>query len=1403
MKIIHIIIIGEENVKRYYDYSQIPHAYEAHSVIVHPYQTNGSVTTDSFGEINVVLIAFHGSNQETLKLAANIVNNIWSITPKPVPILLITDDKYDPELDKLSLTDYFYVKSTDSPQALFRCTVNKLLKYALLYDKAIAYRLETGESITASDAVQLPKNMRIMEDGALSTNVNIVLLGNTNEKADHVFRFITKKYKITACIIGVERFVQLVQFNNQIFRVQVYETAAGERYYSINRAYLRNATGVIYCAPIECADTFNACISRHTNDIPSGTPVSLIGINLDERLSHFNSSIQVEEAIRTARENNMLGYFECSARTGEGIEDAFLGSFELILKHAGLFEWLGEPDDVLRYSSANLLLMPSNVEFFHFAKNNSPLCGNYQINALMQAAASNETTIEELQVLVNNGISCASTDQNNNTALFYAAFHVNLTVVDYLLQKGLSLQAKNRFYQTVFDVIPTASIAVDLFCCLLNTKPVDFHFFKRNFFSLQRRIGIGIYSADTKARSFFLRVKELQHSQALQFLLCHHTPLEDIDLARLDAESLSFYQLFNANPSILTFYSKTEFDECQWQIIWDNFTHPSPQLTIKNAEDLAFHVLKHQQLQSNATVQHHLNYQVALRHALTELTHESRLVSLLADLRQLIHELYENHLPADALNQLLQQCVHPSLLLDQEALEKALNNKFSLISRYGRKARLFHPLNSLLRSLQQEKQKYLHKNAYEKIANLLTVLIEYYQQFREDLHIAGETNQSDAVLKFSCEPYLLSVLSQGTRELNSESTMALTPAKGETDVSRSSVPFGTHIVRRSPDGKIHFKYHDETMPCYPAIEYAVASFYNVLAQGQGIAPTEIVRLYCHNYQKVLIASLTVEGINLWDFLEQHAKAHPEYLAQFEPYSFTATIMTAILTQVGDGKADNYMVQFVRNTSDAQDGAEFLIKLVGIDTDIAFIPPILRHRRYGQHHTQRYVQHKCIFYWFPQMQSLLEPRFVSDFLTRDPILIMLDWLQTLSRRNRHYQQLQEAGVISEKDAQSLQLPIKFKPNTVANLYHQLRHIQQFLVEQKSKGQPTTHAALLAHCYPEIAAYYANLSIDNLPNDISAAERLLRKERKLYSASAASLQEARIIETNQSRAMMSKVAISTALQQEPERQQLLAEAMAEFIAQVDFNQIRTKEGQRLILQRFKEFKDITCVTLRNAAGLNDAALTALYEALPNLVAVNLIGCNNVTSQGILQAINTRKLHLSPRAMPQLSALYCEQLSPETLYDFHQHGHCPLGFVGYANEAQCYVTIAYQENATYCLHRLLMMQVTVSIGQLQLLGQLGADLDAQNKTQSPFNGYRPLHIAAKQNNKTLIHRLMALGADPTLNDASGESPYKKAAKYGLFGAANALREYTAVDPKEEKIAQRRAIDRIRQRRLQVSPQ
>ena len=103
-------------------------------------------------------------------------------------------------------------------------------------------------------------------------------------------------------------------------------------------------------------------------------------------------------------------------------------------------------------------------------------------------------------------------------------------------------------------------------------------------------------------------------------------------------------------------------------------------------------------------------------------------------------------------------------------------------------------------------------------------------------------------------------------------------------------------------------------------------------------------------------------------------------------------------------------------------------------------------------------------------------------------------------------------------------------------------------------------------------YATLSIDDLPNDTSAAELLLYKQARLYSASAPSLEEAHIIETNQSRALMSKVAISTAFQEEPERQQGLSEAIAEFISHIDFSQVHTEEGQRLILQRFKEFKEI---------------------------------------------------------------------------------------------------------------------------------------------------------------------------------------------------------------------------------------
>ena len=70
-------------------------------------------------------------------------------------------------------------------------------------------------------------------------------------------------------------------------------------------------------------------------------------------------------------------------------------------------------------------------------------------------------------------------------------------------------------------------------------------------------------------------------------------------------------------------------------------------------------------------------------------------------------------------------------------------------------------------------------------------------------------------------------------------------------------------------------------------------------------------LYCD--KELFLISLDEEGDNFQDVLQQqrvlNEKVDPEYIQNLDPISTSALILTAILINPEDGKADNYQIRY--------------------------------------------------------------------------------------------------------------------------------------------------------------------------------------------------------------------------------------------------------------------------------------------------------------------------------------------------------------------------------------------------------------------------------------------------------------------------------------------------------------
>lgn len=122
--------------------------------------------------------------------------------------------------------------------------------------------------------------------------------------------------------IGVEFGTRVVEINGKHIKLQIWDTAGQERFRSVTKSYYRGAAGALMVYDITRRQTFTHLATwltdcRHLTN--PHTVIMLIGNKLDKE----EREVSYEEASRFAEENGLV-YVETSAKTGEGVEDAFL-----------------------------------------------------------------------------------------------------------------------------------------------------------------------------------------------------------------------------------------------------------------------------------------------------------------------------------------------------------------------------------------------------------------------------------------------------------------------------------------------------------------------------------------------------------------------------------------------------------------------------------------------------------------------------------------------------------------------------------------------------------------------------------------------------------------------------------------------------------------------------------------------------------------------------------------------------------------------------------------------------------------------------------------------------------------------------------------------------------------------
>ena len=136
----------------------------------------------------------------------------------------------------------------------------------------------------------------------------------------------TEDYQAT---IGVEFGAKNITIDDQIFRIQLWDTAGQENFRSITRAYYKNSVCAMLVYDITNRSSFEN-LQDWLKDIISQSPKTVLIILLGNKIDlKEKREVEYEEGEQFAQKNGLI-FMETSAKTGEGVEEIFKKSVQEI-----------------------------------------------------------------------------------------------------------------------------------------------------------------------------------------------------------------------------------------------------------------------------------------------------------------------------------------------------------------------------------------------------------------------------------------------------------------------------------------------------------------------------------------------------------------------------------------------------------------------------------------------------------------------------------------------------------------------------------------------------------------------------------------------------------------------------------------------------------------------------------------------------------------------------------------------------------------------------------------------------------------------------------------------------------------------------------------------------------------
>lgn len=166
---------------------------------------------------------------------------------------------------------------------------------------------------------------KIITLGSYGVGKTCILLGATQEVENFPLGY--------QCTIGVDFKSKLFSFNNHLYKLTLWDTAGQERFYHINRLYYKDCDAVFLVFDVSNAQSFEK-IRFFYDDYKKISNIESAYVMIGNKIDKETRAVTYAAACQLAKGLNMP-YIECSAYTGQGIDDIFGVVIEEIQKNRG------------------------------------------------------------------------------------------------------------------------------------------------------------------------------------------------------------------------------------------------------------------------------------------------------------------------------------------------------------------------------------------------------------------------------------------------------------------------------------------------------------------------------------------------------------------------------------------------------------------------------------------------------------------------------------------------------------------------------------------------------------------------------------------------------------------------------------------------------------------------------------------------------------------------------------------------------------------------------------------------------------------------------------------------------------------------------------------------------------